>query len=168
VIENVGRWRRVAGALVGGTLLAMATRGASAAKSSPPVGGSKDCGWRVTRTYGPEALTYRLHLTLGGCSWWDGSARSLKVAITRADDAGGRTARSSPAACATPAGQSDGAKKAHCDASATLDHPEGETAHYSGEATWEWNDGLHRVAFDTTCTTTSESVSCDDDAAGPA
>ena len=97
----------------------------------------------------------------------DGSTRSLKVAVTRDDETGERAARSSPAACTTSAGQRDGSKKADCDAAATLDHPEGETAHHRGEATWEWNDGRHRVAFDTTSTTTSESVSCDDEPARP-
>ncbi|HVW30920.1 MAG TPA: hypothetical protein VHL53_00145 [Acidimicrobiia bacterium] len=130
-----------------------------AAKPSAPVGGTADCGWQVTRQYGPETLTYRLHLALAGCSWWDGSARSLKVSVTRVESKTRQTAQSGPAPCAGPSGSAP----ASCDASATIQHPEGETARYIGEASWEWNDGRHRVTFDTTCFTNSETVSCADD-----
>ena len=126
-----------------------------AAASSTPVGGTETCGWRVTRDYGPESLTYRLHLEVGGCAWWDGSDRSLEVIVTRGKGSGAQRARSVPVQCIRGA--------ASCDASATLDHPEGETARYTGQATWQWNDGRHRVAFATSCTTTSENVSCADD-----
>jgi hypothetical protein len=156
--------RRVA-VLVAGILSALtpaAAATAASAKPSPPVGGSDDCGWRVTREYGPEQLTYRLHLALSGCTWWDGSARSLKVSVTRFDQDGARTARSAPAPCAIPPERRRAPTNAHCDASATVDHPEGETAHYRGEAEWEWSDGPRRVAFDTTCRTTSETVTCAD------
>jgi hypothetical protein len=127
------------------------------AASSPPVGGTETCGWRVSRDYGPQSLTYRLHLDVGGCAWWDGSERSLQVTVTRGRGHDAQRARSVPVRCIRGA--------AGCDASATLDHPEGETAHYAGQATWQWNDGRHRVAFATSCTTTSENVSCADDSA---
>jgi hypothetical protein len=160
-MENVGRPRRF-GALIGGIVLALLP-GPVSAKSSPPVGGSDECGWRVTREYGPEELTYRLHLSLGGCPWWDGSTRSVKITVTRAGQDGARTARSSPGACAMAPAERQRSGNAQCDATAAIPHPEGETAHYRGEAAWKWNDGPHRVTFDTTCTTTSESVSCADD-----
>lgn len=163
--------KRRVGVVVAGILSALTPAAAVAtaataatAKPSPPVGGSDDCGWRVTREYGPEQLTYRLHLALSGCTWWDGSARSLKVTVTRLDEEGARTARSAPAPCAIPPERRRAPANGHCDASATVDHPEGETAHYRGEAEWEWSDGPRRVAFDTTCRTTSETVSCADGA----
>ena len=127
------------------------------ATSAAPVGGSETCGWRVSREYGPGSLTYRLHLDVGGCAWWDGSDRSLLVSITRGQGHDAQRARSVPVQCTRGA--------ASCDASAALDHPEGETARYAGQATWQWNDGRHRVAFATSCTTTSENVSCADDSA---
>jgi hypothetical protein len=42
-----------------------------------------------------------------------------------------------------------------CEVFTTLPHqtPE-QAAAYEGEATWEWKDGTHRIAFSTTCTTT--------------
>jgi len=42
--------------------------------------------------------------------------------------------------CAIPPHRRRAPAKAHCDASATVDHPEGETAHYRGEAEWEADD----------------------------
>ena len=138
-----------------GLMLAVVPGAAWAAKPSPAVGGSGDCGWRVTRDYGPGSLTYRLHLDLTGCRWWDGSDRSLHVSLRRSDNHGAATvARSAPAPCT--------ARAATCEASATIAHPEGETAHYAGQATWTWEDGPRRVSFDTSCMTTSETVSCAD------
>jgi len=140
--------------------------GAARAATSSPAGGTETCGWRVTREYGPESLTYRLHLDVGGCQWWDGSDRSLHVTVTRRDGHGARTTRSEPSPC-TRTGAAGPGEAVGCDASATLAHPEGETAHYAGQATWQWNDGRHRVAFTTRCTTTSETVSCADDRSEP-
>jgi hypothetical protein len=142
-------------------VLGVGSAPAWAMKSSPSVGGTSDCGWHVNRDYGPESLTYRIHLDLGGCAWWDGSDRSVKVTVKRIDEHGSRTARSSPAPCFRT--KQLGSGRAGCDASATIPHPEGETARYVGDATWQWNDGPHRVGFDTNCTTTSESVSCADE-----
>lgn len=161
-MARLGGNRLLAGVLVGGILVTLMPAMAWAAKPSPPVGGTDQCGWRVTRDYSPQALTYRLHLALAGCTWWDGSARSLKVSVTRAEPHAQRTANSAPVGCAGP----KGSPPAACDASATIEHPEGETARYRGEASWEWNDGRHRVAFDTTCSTTSETMSCADDQSG--
>jgi hypothetical protein len=143
--------------MLAGLMLVAGPGAARAAKPSPPVGGSKDCGWRVSRDYGPESMTYRLRLDLAGCRWWDGSERSLHVSLRRADGPGdgAAAARSAPAPCTGPT--------ARCDASATIAHPEGETARYAGQATWNWDDGQHQVTFATTCTTTSETVSCADD-----
>jgi hypothetical protein len=142
-------------AAVVGVILAFVPVAALAAKPSPAVGGSPRCGWRVSRDYGPGALTYRLHLELRDCRWSDGSDRAMQVSVTRTGDQGPETARSSPVPCRS---------RQACDASATISHPEGETAHYAGQATWKWNDGPHRVSFDATCSTTSETVTCTDDA----
>ena len=148
--------------VLSGLVVALAPPMAWAAKPSPPVGGSDQCGWRVSREYGPAVMRYRLHLSLAGCDWWDGSARALKVSLVRTESHRRQAAQSDPAPCAG----SPGTPGAGCDAAATIEHPEGETAHYRGEATWEWSDGRHRAVFDTTCATTSETVRCADDA-GP-
>lgn len=142
--------------------------GAWAAKESAPTGGSKDCGWTVSRAYGPESMTYRLHLELQGCGWWDGSARDLVVGLARNDGSHPPATRRSPVACASDRPR-QGRPPTACDASATIDHPEGETdVEYHGEATWKWEDGRHRVSFDTACTTNSETVTCSDDPGSPA
>lgn len=156
MVNPSDRRRHGPAAVVVGLMLAAVPGAAWGAKPSPAVGGSSDCGWRVTRDYGPGSLTYRLHLDLAGCRWWDGSDRSLHVNLRRSDDHGAASvARSSPAPCT--------GRAATCDASATIAHPEGETAaRYAGQATWMWNDGQRQVSFATSCTTTSETVSCAD------
>lgn len=151
------RYAPAAATVVVGLVLAAVPGAAWGAKPSPAVGGSSDCGWRVTRDYGPGSLTYHLHLDLAGCRWWDGSDRSLHVSLRRSDNHGAATvARSAPAPCT--------GRAAACDASATIAHPEGETARYAGQATWTWEDGQRQVSFATSCTTTSETVSCTDEA----
>ena len=151
------------GVLVVGIALVLISGRAWAAKQSPAIGGSDDCGWRVTRDYGPDSLTYRLHLDLGGCAWWNGADRRLEVTVRRTDNDGTTMARSAPSPCQR-SGQSQTPRAAGCDASVTIDHPEGETARYAGQAAWIWNDGRREVAFAATCTTTSETVSCTDEA----
>jgi hypothetical protein len=125
----------------------------AAPKSSPPTGGSADCGWTATKDYLPESMSFRLHLNLAGCSWWDGSARDLLVELVRDDGSGQPERRSSQVACSSPS----------CESVATVDHPENETdVEYRGTASWKWNDGRHRVVFAASCTTNSETVVCTD------
>ena len=135
-----GRRHPSLGVVVVGIVLVLMSGRAWAAKSSPAVGGSDDCGWRVTRDYGPGSLTYGLHLNLGECVWWDGSDRRLEVTIRRTDNDGTTMARSAPSPCQR-SGQNPMPRAAGCDASVTIDHPEGETARYAGHASWIWNDG---------------------------
>ena len=135
----------------------------SAPKTSPPTGGSRDCGWTVTRGYLAETMSYRLHLELAGCRWWDGSPRQLVVDLVRDDGSGTPVRRTTSVACASQSGGTGRASTTTCEAVATVDHPENETdVEYHGTASWKWNDGPHRVAFDSSCTTTSETIACDD------
>jgi hypothetical protein len=134
-------------------------------KMSPPSGGSKDCGWTVTREYLAETMSYRLHLELAGCGWWDGSPRELVVDLVRNQRSGKPERQTSPVACSSQSGETGPPSPTSCEAVATVDHPENETdVEYRGTATWKWNDGRHRVAFDSSCTTTSETIACTDHA----
>jgi hypothetical protein len=139
----------------------------AAPKMSPPSGGSQDCGWTVTRDYLAETMSYRLHLELGGCGWWDGSPRELVVDLLRDDGSGQSERRSAPVACSSRSGGTGPRSTTSCEAVATVDHPENETdVEYRGTATWKWNDGRRRVAFHSSCTTTSETIACSDATGG--
>ena len=71
--------RRVAVGVVGLTL------GLPAAAASPVrpgfVAQGACIGSTVTREYTPEAMTFRLHLDLDGCRWWDGSGPDSQAII---------------------------------------------------------------------------------------
>lgn len=142
-----------------GVMLAVPVAGASPGR--PDFVAQKACsGSTVTREYTPEAMTFRLHLDLDGCSWWDGSARNLMIALSR-DDGTGPASRYSMLPC--DAGSDSNARTTTCEIFATLAHPADEKAvRYEGEATWEWKDGTRRVAFDTRCTTGHRDARCDD------
>ena len=92
-------------------------------------------------------MTWRLHLDLDGCRWWDGSARNIVMWLGR-DDAVGPANRWSMAAC--DAGPDPHARSTGCDVVTSLAHTNPEQAvSYQGEAAWKWRDGTRRVAFDT-------------------
>jgi hypothetical protein len=130
-------------ALTGGVPAA----GAAASRSAD--GGSCQ-GATVTRQYTAESMTYRLHLDLDGCRWWDGSARNLVIWLSR-DDGAGPASRYAMDPCAA---DPNAAPTTVCEVSSGLPHPAGEqSVSYQGEATWEWKDGPQRVSFDTRCTT---------------
>jgi hypothetical protein len=93
-------------------------------------------------------MTYRLHLDLAGCRWWDGSARNLVIFLSR-DDGAGPASRYAMTPCTSDEGPA-------CEVFVTLPHPINETAvGYQGEATWEWKNGPQRESFDTRCTTSA-------------
>ncbi|MGH9010307.1 MAG: hypothetical protein ACRDYF_10735 [Acidimicrobiia bacterium] len=140
------------------------TLGVPAANASPArpgfVAQGACSGSTVTREYTPEAMTFRLHLDLDRCRWWDGSARNLVIWLSR-DDGAGPASRYSMAAC--EAGSDPSSRTTACEVFATLPHPaEEEAVTYQGEATWEWHDGTRRVSFDTHCTTAQNHARCDD------
>ena len=144
------------------------TLGVSAAGASPtPAPARPDfvaqgacSGSTVTREYTPEAMTFRLHLDLDGCRWWDGSARNLVIWLSR-DDGAGPASRYSMAAC--EGGADPATRTTTCEVFAALPHPAAENAvSYQGEATWEWQDGTWRVAFETRCSTAESKARCDD------
>jgi len=117
-------------------------------------------GSTVTRDYTPEAMTFRLHLDLDGCTWWDGSARNLVIWLSR-DDGTGPASRYSMAAC--EADSEPASRTTACEIFTTVAHPAEEKAvTYQGEATWEWQDGTRRVSFETQCTTAHGKARCDD------
>jgi hypothetical protein len=109
-------------------------------------------GATVTRQYTAESMTFRLHVDLGGCPWWDGSPRNLVIWLSR-DDGTGPADRYTMTACPPD-----------CDVVAALPHQSEEKAvAYQGEATWQWKDGPRRVSFETRCTTTRQGhASCAD------
>jgi hypothetical protein len=138
--------------------------GAPAAAGSPArpvfVAQGACTGSTVTRDYTPEAMTFRLHLDLDGCRWWDGSARNLVIWVSR-DDGAGPASRYSMTACES--GPDPSPRTTTCEVFASLPHPTEEKAvTYQGEATWEWQDGTRRVSFDTRCTTAQDDARCDD------
>jgi hypothetical protein len=140
------------------------TLGVPAAAASPArpgfVAQGACLGSTVTRGYTPEAMTFRLHLDLDGCRWWDGSARNLVIWLSR-DDGAGPASRYSMMACES--GSDPSSRTTTCEVFATLPHPTEEKAvTYQGEATWEWQDGTRRVSFDTRCTTAQNDARCDD------
>ena len=124
----------------------------------PPAGADRPAGRcagaTATREYTADAMTWRLHLDLDGCDWWDGSARKLVMWLGR-DDGAGPANRWSMMNCE---GGSDphGARPTSCEVVTSLAHANPEQAvTYQGEATWQWRDGTHRVSFETRCTTAS-------------
>lgn len=119
-------------------------------------------GGTVTRQYTAESMTFRLHVDLGGCPWWDGSPRSLVIWVSR-DDGTGPADRYTMTSC-PPESEPGSAPTTACDVSAALPHQTEEKAvTYQGEAAWEWKDGTRRVSFDTHCTTTRQGhASCAD------
>jgi len=148
-----------AGVLVGLTLGVPAAGGSP---SSPRVSPRQACsGATATRDYTAEAMTFRLHLDLDGCRWWDGSARNLVIYVSR-DDGAGPASRYSMMACES--GSDPGANRTTvCEVFSTVHHPAEEKAvTYSGEATWKWQDGERRVSFETRCTTAKGQTRCDD------
>jgi hypothetical protein len=117
-------------------------------------------GSTVTREYTPEVMTFRLHVDLDGCSWWDGSARNLVIWLSR-DDGAGPASRYSMTACES--GSDPSSRTTACEVFTTLPHPaEEKSVTYEGEATWEWQDGTRRVSFETHCTTAQSHARCDD------
>lgn len=151
--------RRVAAGVVG---LALGVPAAAASAPRPPgfVAQGACTGSTVTREYTPEAMTFRLHLDLDGCRWWDGSARNLVIWLSR-DDGAGPASRYSMMACES--GPDPSSRTTTCEIFATLPHPAEEKAvTYQGEATWEWEDGTRRVSFETRCTTAQSHARCDD------
>jgi hypothetical protein len=144
-------------------LMALGPVASAEPKPSPPSGGTGDCGWKVTRDYLPETMTYRLHLDLGGCPWWDGSPRELVVELARDDGSGRPERRRSLVACSSDPDETGRPQASACEAFVSADHPENETdVRYRGTAGWNWHDGRHRAAFESSCTTTSETVGCTD------
>ena len=123
---------------------------AAGAASSRSADGGSCQGATVTRQYTAESMTYRLHLDLDGCRWWDGSARNLVIWVSR-DDGAGPASRYAMDPCTA---DSNATPTTVCEVSAGLPHPAVEqSVTYQGEATWEWKDGPQRVSFDTRCTT---------------
>ena len=118
-------------------------------------------GATVTREYTAESMTFRLHLDLAGCRWWDGSPRNLVIWLSR-DDGTGPASRYSMTPCEAGS-DPNSAPPASCEVSTSLPHPPEEQAvTYQGEATWEWKDGPRRVSFNTRCTTAAGQAGCDD------
>lgn len=144
-------------------VLAVALLVPSAGASPSPSGfvAQGACGGStVTREYTPESMTFRLHLDLDGCHWWDGSARNLVIWLGR-DDGTGPASRYAMTDCAS--GSDPGsARPAACEVFAALPHAEEQAVTYQGEATWEWKDGPRRVSFETRCSTATGQAGCDD------
>src|SRR5688500_4269809 len=90
---------RVVSVGVLGVTLGLPAADASSAPARPDFVAQGACsGSTVTREYTPEAMTFRLHLDLDGCRWWDGSARNLVIWLSR-DDGAGPASRYSMTAC---------------------------------------------------------------------
>jgi hypothetical protein len=159
------RVARSKAARVGSVGVLGVTLGVTAAADASPAGPgfvalSACSGSTVTRQYTPEAMTFRLHLDLDGCAWWDGSARNLVIWLSR-DDGAGPASRYSMTAC--EGGSDPSSRTTACEVFATLPHPSEEKAvTYQGEATWQWQDGTRRVSFETHCTTAQNHARCDD------
>lgn len=118
-------------------------------------------GATATREYTAEAMTFRLHLDLDGCRWWDGSARNLVIFVSR-DDGTGPASRYSMMPCESGS-DPNADRTSFCEVFSTLHHPAEEQAvTYQGEATWKWQDGERRVSFETRCTTNQGKSRCDD------
>jgi hypothetical protein len=126
----------------------------------PPPG--RCSGATATRQYTADTMTWRLHLDLAGCRWWDGSARDLVMWLGR-DHGAGSANRWSMAACDSgPDGK--GPRPDSCEVLTSLAHDNPEQAvTYQGEATWKWKGGPRRLSFETHCTTTADGrAACDD------
>jgi hypothetical protein len=140
------------------------TLGVPAAAASPDQPGfvalGACSGSTVTREYTAQAMTFRLHLDLDGCQWWDGSARNLMIGLSR-DDGAGPASRYSMTPCES--GSDPASRTTTCEVFTRLAHSVEERAvSYEGEATWEWQDGTRRVSFQTHCTTDQSQARCDD------
>jgi hypothetical protein len=106
-------------------------------------------------------MTFRLHLDLDGCRWWDGSARRPVIWLSR-DDGSAAADRFSMMACESGSNPDEN-RTTTCEVFTTLSHADPERAvSYQGEATWEWKDGTHRTSFDTRCSTVAGRAACDD------
>lgn len=152
--------RVVSVSVLGATLAVPAADAAPAPARHDFVAQAACSGSTVTREYTPDAMTFRLHLDLDGCRWWDGSARNLAIWLSR-DDGAGPASRYSMTAC--EGGADPSSRTTACEVFATLPHPAAEHAvTYQGEATWEWQDGTRRVAFETRCSTDESKSRCDD------
>ena len=144
-----------------GVLATAVAMPAGAAPSPEFVAQGACSGATLTRDYTPESMTFRLHLDLDGCRWWDGSARNLVIWLSR-DDGAGPASRYATMACEASAEPNSG-QPTTCEVFASLPHAADEHAVvYQGEATWEWNDGSRRTSFDTRCTTATGQARCDD------
>lgn len=144
---------------VAASVFVMSSAGAS---PSPGFGAQGVCsGATVTREYTAESMTFRLHLDLAECRWWDGSPRNLVIWLSR-DDNAGPASRYSMTPCEAGS-DPNSAPPDSCEVSTSLPHPPEEQAvTYQGEATWEWKDGPRRVSFNTRCTTAAGQAGCDD------
>lgn len=139
--------------------VAVSAAGASPSPGPGPHDAGTCAGSTVTREYTAEAMTFRLHLDLDGCRWWDGSARNLVIWLSR-DDGTGPATRYSMTPC--EAGSDVTSDPPTCEVTTSVAHPATEQAvTYQGEATWEWEDGPRRVSFDTRCTTAAGRAGCD-------
>ena len=118
-------------------------------------------GATASREYTADTMTWRLHLDLDGCRWWDGSARDLVMWLGR-DDGVGPANRWSMAACDSGPDRK-AARPTTCEVVTSLAHDNPEQAvAYQGEAAWKWKDGTRRVSFETHCTTATDGrAACD-------
>ena len=161
LLRRAARSKATRAVSVGVVGLTLGLPPASASAARPGFVAERACsGSTVTREYTPESMTFRLHLDLDGCRWWDGSARNLVIWLSR-DDGTGPASRYSMMACES--GSDPSSRTTTCEIFTTLSHPaEEKSVTYQGEATWEWQDGTHRVSFETHCTTAQTRARCDD------
>jgi hypothetical protein len=161
LLRRVARSKTTRITCAGVLSLTLGVPAAAASAARPDFVAQGACsGSRVTREYTPQAMSFRLHLDLEGCGWWDGSARNLVIWLSR-DDGSGPASRYSMTACES--GSDPASRTTTCEVFTTLAHPAEERAvKYQGEATWEWQDGPRRVSFDTHCTTETNHARCDD------
>lgn len=157
-------WRSKVNRVVSTGLLGVAV-GVPAAGGSPSTAefvAQQACqGATATREYTADAMTLRLRLDLGGCGWWDGSARNLMIFVGR-DDGSAIASRYSTMACESGS-EPNAPRTTVCEVFTTVHHPTEESAvNYQGEATWKWHDGERRVSFETRCTTSQSQSRCDD------
>jgi hypothetical protein len=156
-------WRTKAGQVMwtGALGLMVGVPAAGGSPSSQFVPQQACSGATATREYTADAMTFRLHLDLAGCQWWDGSARNLVVYVSR-DDGAGPASRYSMMACESGS-ESAANRTTYCEVFSTVHHPAEEKAvTYQGEATWKWQDGERRVSFETRCTAANGQTRCDD------
>jgi hypothetical protein len=125
----------------------------------------------VTREYTAEAMVMTADLDLRGCDWWDGSSLNLVGIIGRDDgseDMEGNVAFQAVTCTDEARLRNDpdpGWKVVGCAIELVLPHPPAEVAYYYGGISFTWEDGLHRVDLETTCTSWSSGTVCRDDLA---